>query len=224
MGRGTDLCRPAERGPGGGQGRQWQGLSSTSATETSRWWSASEVRARPPLDLLNKFDPDTGLGVPGDYEAPLVPTAPGDYTFHLSGKIHDTVVDETATSSDSTFNSVVDATDIQFPDPASVAHRDHHAARPSRRPGHGCRVGRARRCRERAARHERDRCRHGGERRCHAGSRFRFDRAHRGRRARWAWGDPGRRRPLRGDAASLRQRGVTTRWAPLGGALRRASR
>ena len=67
------------------------------------------------LDLLNKFDPDTGLGVPGDYEAPLVPTAPGDYTFHLSGKIHDTVVDETATSSDSTFNSVVDETDIQFP-------------------------------------------------------------------------------------------------------------
>ncbi len=67
------------------------------------------------LDLLNKFDPDTGLGVPGDYEAPLVPTAPGDYTFHLSGKIHDTVVDETATSSDSTFNSVVDQTDIQFP-------------------------------------------------------------------------------------------------------------
>jgi len=67
------------------------------------------------LDLLNKHDPDTGLGIPGDYEAPLVPTAPGDYTFHLSGKIHGTVVDETATSSDSTFNSVVETTDIQFP-------------------------------------------------------------------------------------------------------------
>ncbi len=67
------------------------------------------------LDLLNKYDPDTGLGVPGDYEAPLVPTAPGDYTFHLTGKIHDTAVDETATSSDSTFNSAVEATDIQFP-------------------------------------------------------------------------------------------------------------
>jgi hypothetical protein len=67
------------------------------------------------LDLLNRYDPDTGLGVPGDYEAPLVPTAPGDYTFHLSGKIHTTTVDETATSSDATFNSVVEATDIQFP-------------------------------------------------------------------------------------------------------------
>ncbi|MGH2465640.1 MAG: hypothetical protein ACRDGI_09270 [Candidatus Limnocylindrales bacterium] len=68
-----------------------------------------------PLPLLNTFDPDTGLGVPGDYEAPLIPTAPGDYTFHLSGTIDGTAVDETATSSDSTFNSVVDATPIQFP-------------------------------------------------------------------------------------------------------------
>jgi hypothetical protein len=68
-----------------------------------------------PLDLLNTFDPDTGLGIPGDYEAPLIPTAPGDYTFHLSGTIEGTAVDETATSSDATFNSVVDATGIQFP-------------------------------------------------------------------------------------------------------------
>lgn len=68
-----------------------------------------------PLDLLNTFDPDTGLGVPGDYEAPIIPTAPGDYTFHLTGTIHGTAVDETATSSDSTFNSAVDATGIQFP-------------------------------------------------------------------------------------------------------------
>ena len=67
------------------------------------------------LDLLNTFDPDTGLGVPGDYEAPIMPTAPGDYTFHLTGSIHGTAVDETATSSDATFNSVVDATGIQFP-------------------------------------------------------------------------------------------------------------
>jgi hypothetical protein len=68
-----------------------------------------------PLPLLNTFDPDTGLGVAGDYEAPVIPTAPGDYTFHLSGTIDGTVVDETATSSDSTFNSAIDATGIQFP-------------------------------------------------------------------------------------------------------------
>jgi hypothetical protein len=68
-----------------------------------------------PLPLLNTFDPDTGLGVPGDYEAAIIPTAPGDYTFHLTGSIDGTAVDETATSSDSTFNSVVDSTGIQFP-------------------------------------------------------------------------------------------------------------
>lgn len=67
------------------------------------------------LPLLNTFDPDTGLGVPGDYEAPIIPTAPGDYTFHLTGSIDGTTVDETATSSDSTFDSAVDATGIQFP-------------------------------------------------------------------------------------------------------------
>ncbi len=68
-----------------------------------------------PLDLVATYDEDTGLGTPGDYEAPLIPTVPGDYTFHLTGKVHDTTVDETATSSESTFNSAVDDTDIQFP-------------------------------------------------------------------------------------------------------------
>ncbi|MGH2511662.1 MAG: hypothetical protein ACRDGQ_03130 [Candidatus Limnocylindrales bacterium] len=68
-----------------------------------------------PLVLVNTFDPDTGLGVAGDYEASIIPTAAGDYTFHLTGAIHGTNVDETATSSDSTFNSVVEATGVQFP-------------------------------------------------------------------------------------------------------------
>lgn len=67
------------------------------------------------LDLVATYDDDTGLGTPGDYEAPVVPTAPGDYTFHLTGTIHGTAVDETATSSDATFNSAVDETGIQFP-------------------------------------------------------------------------------------------------------------
>ncbi|MEA2608818.1 MAG: hypothetical protein QOJ75_1061 [Chloroflexota bacterium] len=69
----------------------------------------------PDLALLNKFDEDTGLGIAGDYEAPLTPTAPGDYTFHLTGLIHGQAVDETATSSDSTFDSAVEATDVEFP-------------------------------------------------------------------------------------------------------------
>jgi len=67
------------------------------------------------LPLVNKYDSDTGLGIAGDYEAPLMPTTPGDYTFHLTGTIHGQAVDETATSSDSTFNSAAEATNIQFP-------------------------------------------------------------------------------------------------------------
>ena len=67
------------------------------------------------LSLGNAFDSDTGLGIPGDYEAPIAPTVPGDYTFHLTGAIHGTTVDETATSSDATFNSVVDSSTVDFP-------------------------------------------------------------------------------------------------------------
>jgi hypothetical protein len=67
------------------------------------------------LPLQPSFDPDTGLGTPGEYTASLIPTQVGDYTFHLSGSIHGQAVDETATSSDQTFNSVTSGADVQFP-------------------------------------------------------------------------------------------------------------
>jgi hypothetical protein len=67
------------------------------------------------LTFDNGFDADTGLGIRGDYEASLLPTALGDYTFHLTGTIHGTTVDFTETSSDQTFNSVRSTSDIQFP-------------------------------------------------------------------------------------------------------------
>jgi hypothetical protein len=67
------------------------------------------------LALSPSFDEDTGLGTPGDYLAPIIPTAPGDYTFHVTGSVHGTAVDETASSSDSTFDSAVAPTVIQFP-------------------------------------------------------------------------------------------------------------
>jgi hypothetical protein len=68
-----------------------------------------------PMSLAPTFDEDTGLGIPGDYEAPMIPTAPGDYTFHVTGTIHSTKIDETATSSDTTFDTVVDPSAVQFP-------------------------------------------------------------------------------------------------------------
>jgi hypothetical protein len=67
------------------------------------------------MPLVPTADPDTGLGTPGEYEMHFIPTAPGAYTFHLKGKIKDTAVDETVSSSDKTFNLVQDASAVQFP-------------------------------------------------------------------------------------------------------------
>jgi hypothetical protein len=75
--------------------------------------TASQQTAAIPLQP--SFDPDTGLGTPGEYTASLIPTQVGDYTFYLTGSIHGQAVDETATSSDQTFNSVTAGTDVQFP-------------------------------------------------------------------------------------------------------------
>ena len=67
------------------------------------------------LTLEPSFDPDTGLGAPGEYDAPLIPTAPGVYTFHLSGAINSTRVDQSFTSSDKTFDNVTASSDAEFP-------------------------------------------------------------------------------------------------------------
>ena len=53
---------------------------------------------------------------PGHYTADLIPTVPGDYTFHLFGKINDQDVDEQFTSADGYFASVNPQSDIMFPD------------------------------------------------------------------------------------------------------------
>lgn len=52
---------------------------------------------------------------PGHYTADLIPMLPGDYAFHLFGKIGDLDVDEMFNSADGEFSSIEPATDIQFP-------------------------------------------------------------------------------------------------------------
>ena len=52
---------------------------------------------------------------PGHYTADLIPTQPGDYSFHLTGKIGNVDVDETFSSTDGEFSSVDPISDIQFP-------------------------------------------------------------------------------------------------------------
>jgi len=79
-----------------------------------------------PMALAPTFDEDTGLGIPGDYEAPLIPTSPGDYTFHVTGTIHSTKIDETATSSDTTFVAAVDPGPIQYGPSEIEAPEDGH--------------------------------------------------------------------------------------------------
>ena len=55
------------------------------------------------------------FGTPGDYRAWFFPTQPGDYTFHFTGAIKGQDVDESFTSSPTTFSSVVDPTQVEFP-------------------------------------------------------------------------------------------------------------
>ena len=56
-----------------------------------------------------------GFGTPGDYRAWLTPTRPGSYTFRLTGTVRGQNVDESFTSSPTTFNEVEDVTSIAFP-------------------------------------------------------------------------------------------------------------
>jgi len=65
--------------------------------------------------LVASFDPDTGLGNPAEYDAPLIPEAPGTYTFTVAGEVNSTKVNVSASSGDSTFDSANDPSRIQFP-------------------------------------------------------------------------------------------------------------
>jgi hypothetical protein len=53
--------------------------------------------------------------VPGAYRAPIVPTRPGTYAFHLTGTVRGRPVDVRATCSERTFDCVEDAAALQFP-------------------------------------------------------------------------------------------------------------
>ena len=68
-----------------------------------------------PLDLEPSFDPDTGLGTHGEFDAAVIPTAVGNYTFHFYGTLNGQNVDQRFTSSATTFNTVEDPTGIDFP-------------------------------------------------------------------------------------------------------------
>ena len=69
----------------------------------------------PTLVLEPAFDAVEKTGPLGEYDAPIVPTAPGDYEFHFSGSIKGTAVDLTVASGEETFEPVVASTGLEFP-------------------------------------------------------------------------------------------------------------
>jgi hypothetical protein len=55
------------------------------------------------------------FGIPGDYRATIVPTRPGNYTFHFIGAVDNQQINQSFTSSDTTFDPVQEPTAIEFP-------------------------------------------------------------------------------------------------------------
>jgi hypothetical protein len=55
------------------------------------------------------------FGTPGDYRAWFIPTRAGRYSFHFTGTIRGTKIDETFTSGPKTFDDVVSPADVEFP-------------------------------------------------------------------------------------------------------------
>ena len=92
--------------------------SGNAVTDLGRTFSrlSSRLQARRPSPRLRAgLRHGRGIGHARRLPRALIPTLPGDYTFHLTGTVHGQPVDETATSSDSTFDSVQEPTAIQFP-------------------------------------------------------------------------------------------------------------
>lgn len=66
-------------------------------------------------DETRELQITAAFGEPGAYRAVFFPTAAGSYTFHISGEIDGTQVDESFTSGPDTFGDIRDVTAGQFP-------------------------------------------------------------------------------------------------------------
>jgi hypothetical protein len=66
-----------------------------------------------PLALEAAFG--KSFGRPGDFRAAVIPTRPGNYTFHFIGSLGGQPVDQSFTSSDKTFDPVTESQAIEFP-------------------------------------------------------------------------------------------------------------
>jgi hypothetical protein len=67
------------------------------------------------LPLEPSFDPDSGLGTKGEFDAFFIPTAVGKYTFHFTGSIKGQKLDVSFTSGPTSFSEVEDPSTVEFP-------------------------------------------------------------------------------------------------------------
>jgi plastocyanin len=66
---------------------------------------------------------------PGQYKAEFIPTSPGAYNFRFFGEINGQVIDESFKSSNTTFDEVTAAAEIQFPVQLAAPRETENAAR-----------------------------------------------------------------------------------------------
>ncbi|HEX2259150.1 MAG TPA: hypothetical protein VHJ40_05335 [Actinomycetota bacterium] len=73
----------------------------------------------PPLDLQPAFNE------PGVYSAPILPSRPGTYTFHITGQLDGEPFDQYFTSGEDTFDSIHNAREfpVEDPSPGELAER-----------------------------------------------------------------------------------------------------
>jgi len=69
------------------------------------------------------------FGNSGQYKAEFTPTSPGAYNFRFFGDIEGTVIDESFESSNTTFDEVTPANEIQFPVQLAAPRETENAAR-----------------------------------------------------------------------------------------------
>ncbi len=62
-----------------------------------------------PLTIATRF------GLPGKYQGQVLPTRVGEYTFHLTGTVNTTVIDEKFESGPGRFGGIEDLAPLQFP-------------------------------------------------------------------------------------------------------------
>jgi hypothetical protein len=71
---------------------------------------------------------EPAFGEEGAYESVLIPTVPGDYTFHIFGDLEGQQIDEQFSSGPETFSSIEDVNELQFPEQLAAPVSNDSAA------------------------------------------------------------------------------------------------